>query len=389
VGRKRESLTRWPPSIANLRAYNPDPIKVPVNIRVIEFPLFTDAHVTGEANVGPYAFLNTVAFHGAGPVRRAVILRYALYDAAERPNISELDESQADLYHGGSPPEEIAALSSLVLGIRLRAGNVSREFDPQGDPLGRPMELWNEGEPYFRVPNSYRIPFAAKGEHALGELNELHSLTHPSELESIAIVRAARMYQDALWVAESEPSLTWLLLVSALETASNEWRRSACGAVERLREGKPTLYKYLADLEDQSILDRVAKEVAESLGVTKKFVDFVQAFRPDPPSERPPVGFQFDWKEENWKSVLKTIYGYRSKALHDGIPFPAPMCSPPLKLPDWNFTAEIPTALVESQKGGTWVRKDIPIYLHVFEYLARNVLLKWWSSCAEKVKTQI
>jgi len=35
----------------------------------------------------------------------------------------------------------------------------------------------------------------------------------------VALTRAARLYQDALWMIESEPSLAWLLLVSAIETA--------------------------------------------------------------------------------------------------------------------------------------------------------------------------
>jgi hypothetical protein len=35
--------------------------------------------------------------------------------------------------------------------------------------------------------------------------------------------RAARLYQDALWIVESEPNLAWIMLVSTVETAAKEW----------------------------------------------------------------------------------------------------------------------------------------------------------------------
>jgi hypothetical protein len=145
---------------------------------------------------------------------------------------------------------------------------------------------------------------------------------------------------------------TWAF--SALETAANEWQRSNGEPVDRLQEVKPELFAYLSGLSDDSILKTVAEGVADSLGITKKFVGFVQAFRPGPP-QRPTEGFQFPWDEGNWAKALKTIYRYRSKALHDGIPFPASMCSPPTRLPDLGVSAEIPTARAHSEKGATWI----------------------------------
>jgi hypothetical protein len=40
--------------------------------------------------------------------------------------------------------------------------------------------------------------------------------------DATALVRSARFYSDALWIAEAEPDLAWLFLVSALE-ATNSW----------------------------------------------------------------------------------------------------------------------------------------------------------------------
>ena len=42
------------------------------------------------------------------------------------------------LIHGGWPVDEITALSSLALGVRLKAGDMSREFTPWDKPYGRP-----------------------------------------------------------------------------------------------------------------------------------------------------------------------------------------------------------------------------------------------------------
>jgi hypothetical protein len=377
------SPARWPSSIANLRAFKPGAIDVPIAIPVLEFPLFTDARVIGEAYFGPYAFLNTAAFRDDGIVRTAIVLRYVIYDDEARPGPLTYDKSHTELYHGGYAQDELAALASLILGIRLSAGPVSREFQVHGDPLGRPTELWNRDKPYFRTPRNYVIPSTAAGQHNLLDFQKIEKLKDVSQEKAIAIVRSARMYQEALWVAESEPSMTWLLLVSALETAANEWQRSQGDPVERLKESKPKLHAYLSSLSDDSILKKVAKEVADSLGITKKFVSFVQAFLPDPPLQRPTEGFQFPWDNENWIKALKTIYGYRSKALHEGIPFPAPLCSPPIRLPDLGVSGEIPTALAHHEKGATWIRADLPVHLHIFEYVTRNVLLKWWSSAAK------
>jgi hypothetical protein len=66
------------------------------------------------------------------------------------------------------------------------------------------------------------------------------------------------------------------------------------------------------------------------------------------------------------------------------------MCSPPIRRPDLGVRrpdlgvcGEFPTVLAHRGKGATLRRADLPIHLHVFEYVTRNVLLKWWSSAAK------
>ena len=196
---------------------------MPVTIPVMEFPLFTDARVLGEAYFGPYAFLNTVVFRADGNdglVQTAIALRYAIYDDEASLGPVTYDKSHTELYHGEYAQDEPAALASLILGIRISAGPVSREFQVNGDPLGRPTELWSRDKPYFRTPRVYVIPSTADGDHNLKDLLQIEKFRDVSHKKAIAIVRSARMYQEAFWVAESEPSMTWLLLVSALETAA-------------------------------------------------------------------------------------------------------------------------------------------------------------------------
>ena len=342
-----------------------------------EYPLFTDAHITGQASQGPYQFINTVPRPEPRSIRPAIVLRCARYIEFTVPDMSKTD---VELYHGGSFPEEIAALASLTLGVRIRAGGVTRVFDGS-DPRGTPRE-W-DARPFIgafiREENTlWILPNAAEGDHALGDLGILALLPNLSANNLIALVRAARLYQDALWLAESEPALAWLMLVSAVETAADQWRKDSGEPADRLKTSKPELYEYLLSLGSEVPI-RVAGEIANSLGVTGKFVGFVLAFLPAAPPSRPPVWCQHPWDKKKLKATLQQIYDYRSRALHEGKPFPAPMCEPPFRLSaDWSAPAERPIGEAASTGGGTWLAKDTPMLLHTFEYIARHALIAWW-----------
>jgi hypothetical protein len=118
------------------------------------------------------------------------------------------------------------------------------------------------------------------------------------------------------------------------------------------------------------------------LGATRKFIDFVKEFLPDPPPVRPAPWGQFSWEPQEMQRIMKLIYGYRSQALHGGKPFPAPMCIPPVKGRNSPAPSKIPPGTAMSYLGGTWLREDTPICLHTFEYIVRGTLLNWWSSLA-------
>ena len=127
MSKTNEPPAEWPFTVANWLAFQS---KEPW-LFTEEFPLFTDARITGETALGPYLFINTVATN-PGTARPAIVVRYAVHKARDYPDMSK---TRADLYHGGSTEQEIAALASLAMGIRLKAGRSNRRFEPNGDPL--------------------------------------------------------------------------------------------------------------------------------------------------------------------------------------------------------------------------------------------------------------
>jgi hypothetical protein len=357
-------------------------------LQTVEFRLLTDAQVTGEAKQGPYQFLNAVPRHAAKVVQAAILMRVDIHIEFPPPDMTKTD---ADRYHAGSFQDEVAALSSLALGVRFKAGGVSRSFEPGGDPKGRPHE-WDANPVAEMVIRSHReqlvVASAAEGSHPLDALSVLGQLPRLSAPDAVALVRAARLYQDALWLVESEPELAWLMLVSAVETAANRWGRSIKeSAVERLKDAKPKLHQILEGVHVPGLVEIVAEEIADSLGSTRKFIDFVMRFLPPPPGKRPPEAFQFPWDQKEMRKALGVIYDYRSKALHKGIAFPYPMCTPHFRDVNWTAPSERPVGMATSAGGGTWVAKDTPLLLHVFEYIARNSLLGWWRESAGQDKT--
>ena len=342
-----------------------------------EYPLYSDAHVTGEIDFGPYQFLHAVPIPVAGMVQPTIILRYDSYWAWRNPSWAKTD---AERYHGGTPAQEIAALASLAVGVRFKAGDATRDFHPGDDPKGRPRATATRPLPVLTIGNLHRwvLPRIIHGQRPLTLLQPVSILPNMNALDAITLVRAARLYQDALWLAESEPEFAWLLMVSALETAAVRWDSHAEAPITKLQTSKPDFFAYLSNLRDKAILSRVAEEMKNSLGVMRKFLNFIKEFRPPEPKDRP-TWWKIDWSDKELEKALKIVYDYRSKALHTGQPFPGPMCQPPPRLAGWITWAEKPGGDV-GMGGGFWKEKDLPIYLHTFEYITRGTLLNWWAS---------
>lgn len=362
--------------------------------RASEYPLFSDAHIVGNHifdGLGPYHIMNSVALPEVRHIQPSLVLRVTYHGDFKVPDMSQTDDSR---YHGGDLPDEIASIISLCLGIRLKSGGASRVFEAGKDNRGVPISYESVRDPVLpKVSDSPVLPQALASKN----FSDLLMLkTYPSLCPDDAnvLIRSVRMYQEALWIAESTPELSWIMLVSAVETVANRWRAQSETPIERLRASRPELEQVLLAKGDDAFVESVAEQIAPYMGATRKFIDFTQAFLPAPPSERPPEFSQHSWTKKAMERTLGKIYSYRSRALHGGQPFPAPMCfAPPshggqripnpmlqVSLARGAAYEEVPSGRASGVLGGVWLTEDTPILLHLFEYIVRNAILNWWKS---------
>ena len=136
--------------------------------------------------------------------------------------MSRTDESK---YHGGWFDDEIVALASLCLGVRLASGGISRRFDLAQDPYGQPVEWDRKPKPAFGIYRYGPVLSDLRAERALDGLARLESILSIEPRRYISLVRACSLYRDALWISESSPHLAWMLLISALETGADDSNR--------------------------------------------------------------------------------------------------------------------------------------------------------------------
>ena len=347
-----------------------------------EYPLYSDARIIGQLSdgLGPYSFLNAIPLEsGRWIVSAPMILRAQVYLRYDIPDMSKRNEN---LYHGGETiADELAALASLALGIRLLAGGASRRFAHGEDPLGLPEEGLGAQKPFLqprRLPPMLPSVIDAKGMEALSILK---SIPKVKRHRYVSLIRACRAYQQALWVAESDTNLAWVLLVSAIETAAADEISSAGTPEEILAKAKPEFAKQLKGLKDAEAFPMVAMEIAETLGSTKKFIDFALRHLPEAPKERPQgQALRIKWNRRSLREILRKVYGYRSRFLHSALPFPAPMLVP-FGVPGVVPPPEVPmVGLGSYSHGGTWTREDTPINLNCFHYIVRGALLNWWNT---------
>lgn len=250
--------------------------------------------------------------------------------------------------------------------------------------MGSPIGYAARNAPTLAISTWSSLIPRARGNCNLDTARKLSNLLQLEANAAASLVKASRQYQQGLWVSEGDPSLSWLYLISAVETAANYWREGTAPAEERLKNSKPDLHSLLEKTGGQKHVTEVAKLIADSFGATKKFVDFLIEFLPDPPIERPPDAGKLPWEAAELRRILRTIYKCRSKALHGGIQFPAPMCEPPMKLGDSNVPVESPAGLATAAMGGVWVHeKDAPMHLHIFEHIVRGALGNWWDSLVQ------
>lgn len=345
-----------------------------------ESVFYSDADVHGSlvGALGPYDVLNGAAY-GDTPPEPVLVLRATVHNDHRHGNAGQPHPGLAtdhSAFHGGDIGDEFAALISLALGIRCRSGGTSRIW-----PIG--SDLAGPGVPFAALHRRPYLPAAQRG-RAVVQLHEQADTTtcggrlqHYLELEpaaAVSLVRAARLYERAVWIAGDDPSQAWLWLVGALEVAAEQWRKASGSDSDVLAEVWPEL-SVVAARHGARHHGEVAAVVSSLIRAQRRFIDFAVAFAPGPPAERPDASTQVDW--DAMRDHLRIIYGYRSKALHAGVPFPFPMCEPPMRFPG-SHLIEKPIGLSTSAYDGTWVAEDTPMLLWVFERITRHILQSWW-----------
>ena len=140
----------------------------------LEYPLYSDAHIIGEITegLGPYQLLNCIADVPPDPNRPVLALRIS-YHMDWR--YGHMDATDTTRYHGGDSSDEIAALVSLCLGVRMKAGGTSRWFKLVDDPRGRPWSFRQRGRPEPTIIRSgvdLVLP-RARDEHHIGPVSRL------------------------------------------------------------------------------------------------------------------------------------------------------------------------------------------------------------------------
>jgi len=347
-----------------------------------EVPLYSDVCFTSEIleGFGCYEVINLInSLRSDAFLLPSVMLRM-------ENNISGYNgevklKTQDTLYHGGGIEDEVAALLSLAFGRRFAAGDITREFRPGSDPRGRPLEWFrSEGHLIYRV--DHRTPLIPESRTGckLSLLPVLKNFKNLIPKSTVPLVKAARLYQEGLLVADSDPNLAWLRFVSAIETAANFWRSEKEPAVDRLESSAigDKIKDFLKQHNIESSFPDIADILKDNIGATRKFVDFIIEHLPDIPPTRPNEAYRIDWTTEKLQKGLKKVYAYRSIALHAGKPFPAPMCEAPFKSENFEYYPEKPIGLSATHGSSTWNTKDLPMHLHIFEYIVRGSLINWW-----------
>jgi hypothetical protein len=341
----------------------------------MEFGLYSDSTFQGELhNLGPYEVLN-LGGQGRrvtpGQASQALVLRSNWHLAHEPLLVGGLAKTRIEGYHNGWIDEEFAALLSLSLNVRCRSGGPIRSWFDSADVYGRPDSAYHERPPLARPRYAPMLPRLTRDGVAVETAVEYLRIYFSCDAARAAtILRAARQWQQAAWVADSDPGLAWLQLVAAYEVAA-QLEADSVDPLEALRASHPHWAEVIGSSGHEDA-PRVADEAARLFGAGRKIRAMLSRYPPDPPSIRPAY-HQVDWSK--LERAVRKIYGYRSAALHEGRPIPAPLLEPPM--PPGDPPPELPAGAVGVGMS-SWAAKDLPMYLHTFAHVVSESLRVWW-----------
>ncbi len=347
--------------------------------------IYTDSYLVGEVieDLGPFQLFATVAEPLRSVLAPRLVLRAQWHDPGLPPERSKTKiKKEGSRWLALSVDAEIACLVGLIIGCRARSGGNVRTFSAD-DLVGRPMYAEHTTpvalDPAYRLPMMpdlvgarFHVPLITK---VLAQYPDIGAQ------DATTLVRAARHYATALWVADNDPEQAWLQLVSAVETVASQWRATAADPATLFAEHFPVPAQLIREsFGGDQLLTAISPHFVRFIGASRRFEDFIEEYKPAPPYPRPPNGKnatpQVDWND--LRPIVKAIYKHRSALLHNGTPFPADLCTPPLMIDE--IPEEKPLGLSSTSGNTTWSIEDTPIRLHTFAHLARGTILNWWAS---------
>lgn len=357
-----------------------------LEIENLDDELHSDRHFTGgPVSFGPFT-LSTIIQGGvsraAPPTVGPAIRLHVGVHANLIPDLvvdNKLVPANSDAYHGGNASDEIAALASLTLGVRIRVAGTA-QLSGIHDPRETQAPIYLAVTPLAHPgrPGREYIPAALTRLASLDDLDRLAPFPGLDEKAQVELVRAARSYATGLWWANEDPNQAWLQFVTAIEIAAKQRQVDTGEPVALVEQLWPDLWATLKDA-DEAVRAGVAEQLAPQMRATKRFVDFLADCAPDPHEVRPRFD-HLDWSKISKHARL--IYGHRSQALHGGKPFPLPMLERP-DVEESGAVQEIPHGLNTGGQGGVWDKREAPMLLSTFEHLTRGALLTWWDELAK------
>ena len=237
-----------------------------------EVALYTDAHIVGgpdAGSLGPYQLFNALGRRpdaGPGVLGVGIVARVHWHlpdEPSPDPNGPDRPtKSSADHWIGTTLDDQLACLLSLTMGARFRSGGQIRRFGPDAsaDPAGRP-EFWDHKPPAVTSPGRGSvIPDVAGAQVNLDDAAlRLASFPALTGLQATAVLRAARQYRQAMWIADDDCELAWLLMISAVETAASHWHPKGNEPSMQLSDQHPELAALLEQRGGKELLAEAAR----------------------------------------------------------------------------------------------------------------------------------
>lgn len=361
-------------------------------MQTVEYEVFTDANLVGKMIHGDcHLLLWDMDVHRPGQTR---LLCLRVEQEASLPPIPPIRA------------HELTCLASLFLRRRLVLGPMSR-FN--GEPCRTSSLASFSSNTFDLEPPSHRyvdedVVRDRVPPTNLGELPQW--LTLVDNLNATVrekFISAAKLYSQALELMEVRPDVSYLNLVSAVETLA----RDVNIGEPNLDDLQPELQSLIGEISDQKLREKIIQKLVEGRFFRRKFAEFIrQQILKDESFwnyERRPSQLGRVCPQ-NLDRLLKNIYDQRSRTLHTGERFPdyifVPWGEIPglVDLPEDAYVnkkiivhhepmQEILSGTRVTSGGRTWESKDFIPCPHFFERLVNHVLKNYLKTCQVTVES--